>query len=99
MSEQPKNDRVSAARSATEGRGETFYPGSSRTPLAAYPPRERWDDWVELDARAWPKRKLPAAERENALGVYIHSLRKRLAAIGLRNALQTVRRVGYRLEL
>lgn len=52
-----------------------------------------------LISRAWPKRKLPAAECENALGVYIHSLRKRLAAIGLRNALQTVRRVGYRLEL
>ena len=55
MSE-PKSDRVSASRSATEGRGETFYPGPSRTPLGAYPPRERWDDWVELDSRAWPKR-------------------------------------------
>jgi anaerobic selenocysteine-containing dehydrogenase len=51
-----KTDRVSAARSATEGRGETFYPGPSRTQLAAYPPRERWDDWVELDSRAWPQR-------------------------------------------
>ena len=55
MSE-PKSDRVSASRSATEGRGETFYPGPSRTPLGAYPPRERWDDWVELDSRAWPRR-------------------------------------------
>ena len=55
MSE-PKSDRVSASRSATEGRGETFYPGPSRTALGAYPPRERWDDWVELDAKAWPKR-------------------------------------------
>jgi anaerobic selenocysteine-containing dehydrogenase len=51
-----KIERVSAARSATEGRGETFYPGPSRTQLAAYPPRERWDDWVELDPRAWPQR-------------------------------------------
>jgi anaerobic selenocysteine-containing dehydrogenase len=51
-----KIDRVSAARSATEGRGETFYPGPSRTQLAAYPPKERWDDWVELDSRAWPRR-------------------------------------------
>ena len=51
-----KIDRVSAARSATEGRGETFYPGPSRTQLAAYPPKERWDDWVELDSRAWPQR-------------------------------------------
>jgi len=55
MSER-KSDRVSASRSATESRGETFYPGPSRTPLGAYPPRERWDDWVELDAKAWPKR-------------------------------------------
>jgi anaerobic selenocysteine-containing dehydrogenase len=51
-----KTDRVSAAKSATEGRGETFYPGPSRTQLAACPPRERWDDWVELDPRAWPRR-------------------------------------------
>jgi anaerobic selenocysteine-containing dehydrogenase len=51
-----KIDRVSAARSATEGRGETFYPGPSRTQLAAYPPKERWDDWVELDSRRWPER-------------------------------------------
>jgi anaerobic selenocysteine-containing dehydrogenase len=51
-----KIDRVSAARSATEGRGETFYPGPSRTQLAAFPPKERWDDWVELDSRRWPER-------------------------------------------
>jgi anaerobic selenocysteine-containing dehydrogenase len=50
------NDRVSASRSATEARGETFYPGPSRTQLGAYPPKERWDDWVELDSRAWPRR-------------------------------------------
>ena len=55
MSE-PKSDRVSASRSDTESRGETFYPGPSGTPLGAYPPRERWDDWVELDSRAWPNR-------------------------------------------
>jgi anaerobic selenocysteine-containing dehydrogenase len=51
-----KIHRVSAAKSATESRGETFYPGPSRTQLAAYPPKERWDDWVELDSRAWPER-------------------------------------------
>ena len=50
------NDRVSATRKATETRGETFYPGPSRTQLAAFPPKERWDDWVELDSRAWPQR-------------------------------------------
>ena len=48
--------RVSAAREAAAARGETFYPGPSRIHLAAFPPKERWDDWVELDSRAWPKR-------------------------------------------
>jgi len=56
MASPRKTDRVSASRSATEARGETFYPGPSRTQLAAYPPKERWDDWVELDSRAWPQR-------------------------------------------
>jgi len=49
--------RVSAARRDVEGRGETFYPGPSRVHLASFPPKERWDDWVELDSRAWPERK------------------------------------------
>ena len=49
--------RVSAARAAAEKRGETFYQGSSRVHLAAFPPRERWDDWVELSSRAWPARE------------------------------------------
>jgi len=48
--------RVSAARAACEERGETFYPGASKTFLAGFPPPERWDDWVELDSRAWPRR-------------------------------------------
>ena len=51
------NERVSAARKETEARGETFYPGPSRVHLAAFPPKERWDDWVELESRAWPERK------------------------------------------
>ncbi|MEM7584863.1 MAG: molybdopterin-dependent oxidoreductase [Acidobacteriota bacterium] len=51
------NQRVSAAKAATEARGETFYPGASRVHLAAFPPKERWDDWVELDSKAWPERK------------------------------------------
>jgi hypothetical protein len=48
------NERVSAARKETEARGETFYPGPSRIHLAAFPPKERWDDWVELESKAWP---------------------------------------------
>jgi anaerobic selenocysteine-containing dehydrogenase len=50
------NERVSAAKRDTLARGETFYPGPSRVHLASFPPRERWDDWVELDSRAWPRR-------------------------------------------
>ena len=57
MSLSKLNERVSAARRETEARGETFYPGPSRVHLAAFPPKERWDDWVELDSRAWPRRK------------------------------------------
>jgi anaerobic selenocysteine-containing dehydrogenase len=26
------------------------------TELASFPPPERWDDWVEYDAKAWPRR-------------------------------------------
>jgi anaerobic selenocysteine-containing dehydrogenase len=55
-SEDP-NSLVHVTREETEARGETFYPGASRIHLAAYPPKERWDDWVELDPQAWPRRK------------------------------------------
>ncbi|HKR01899.1 MAG TPA: molybdopterin-dependent oxidoreductase [Pyrinomonadaceae bacterium] len=51
------NKRVSAARREVEARGETFYPGPSRIHLAAFPPKERWDDWVELDSKSWPERR------------------------------------------
>lgn len=57
MSLDKLNARVSAARAETESRGETFYPGPSRVHLASFPPKERWDDWVELDSKAWPQRK------------------------------------------
>ncbi|MBI2962611.1 MAG: molybdopterin-dependent oxidoreductase [Deltaproteobacteria bacterium] len=50
------NPRVSATRGATQARNETFYPGPSGGDLAAFPPKERWDDWVELDSRSWPRR-------------------------------------------
>ena len=32
------------------------YPGPSRIHLAAFPPKERWDEWRELDSTAWPRR-------------------------------------------
>ncbi len=51
------NQRVSAAREETEARGETFYPGPSRIHLAAFPPKERWDDWVELESKSWPRKE------------------------------------------
>src|SRR5213594_1118644 len=33
------------------------YPGPSRIHLAAFPPKDRWGDWTELDSQAWPQRK------------------------------------------
>jgi anaerobic selenocysteine-containing dehydrogenase len=62
MPHKPRRDlaeraaRVSAARRAVEARGETFYQGPSAVHLAAFPPKKRWDDWVELDSRSWPRR-------------------------------------------
>src|ERR1043166_2505337 len=35
----------------------TNYPGPSRIHLSAFPPKDRWDDWTELDSQAWPQRK------------------------------------------
>ncbi len=56
-------ERVSAAKEATEKRGETFYQGPSGIHLASHPPFERWGDWMELDSKAWPTKK----ERRYAL--------------------------------
>jgi anaerobic selenocysteine-containing dehydrogenase len=36
---------------------KTTYPGPSRIHLSAFPPKDRWDDWTELDSQAWPHRK------------------------------------------
>ncbi len=60
---QEAGERVSAAREATEKRGETFYQGPSGIHLASHPPFERWSDWMELDSKAWPTKK----ERRYAL--------------------------------
>src|SRR5262245_47333665 len=56
MSATKPPERVSATQTETETGGETFFPGPSGIQLAAFPPPERWDDWVELDSRAWPRR-------------------------------------------
>ena len=32
------------------------YPGPSGIYLDSFPPKDRWDDWTELDSRAWPER-------------------------------------------
>ena len=52
---------------------------------------------LELIEQVWVGSALRRSERENALTVYICTLRKRLRGIGLSSALQTVRRTGYRL--
>jgi anaerobic selenocysteine-containing dehydrogenase len=57
MSFEEPEEHVSANREDTAARGETFYPGPSRSHLAAFPPKERWNNWTELDSQAWPQRK------------------------------------------
>lgn len=54
---------------------------------------------AQLIARAWPRDAISSTERDNALAVYVCTLRKRLAAIGFGHALQTVRGVGYRIVI
>lgn len=56
MSHPKRQEQVSATQSAIETRRETSYAGPSRARLSAFPPKERWSDWVELDSRAWPQR-------------------------------------------
>ncbi len=55
-------------------------------------------DRATLIARVWPNHRLRFGERENALAVYVHSLRKRLGAIGIARLLRTVRGVGYKVD-
>lgn len=63
MKPKETNARVSAAKDETELREETFYKGPSGIHLASFPPKERWDEWTELDSKSWPKR----SERRYAL--------------------------------
>ncbi len=56
MKRKGTSEQALAAREHAESRGETFYPGPSGINLASFPPRERWDEWVELDSKAWPER-------------------------------------------
>lgn len=51
-----------------------------------------------LIARGWPRRSV-GVEYEDTLTVYICGLRRRLASIGLGQALETVRGVGYRVRV
>lgn len=50
------SERLRERREAVDAAGQTFYQGPSRIDLASFPPKERWDDWVELDSRQWPNR-------------------------------------------
>ncbi len=52
----------------------------------------------QLAGRLWPAAN-GTPDKENGLAVYVCGLRKRLAAIGMGSALQTVRGVGYRLVI
>ena len=52
----------------------------------------------QLAGRLWPAAN-GAPEKEIGLAVYVCGLRKRLAAIGVGSALQTVRGVGYRFVI
>ncbi len=45
---------MSAGEGTTRTVGEWYGPAEGL--LTAYPPREQWDDWVEVDAKAWPRR-------------------------------------------
>ncbi len=51
------NNQAPLGSTDIDSHNETFYPGPSRIHLAAFPPKERWDDWTELDSQAWPRRK------------------------------------------
>lgn len=53
---------------------------------------------TDLIRRVWPEDDEDMIEeRENALAVYVCSLRKRLKSIGVGSALHTVRGVGYQI--
>jgi DNA-binding response OmpR family regulator len=54
---------------------------------------------AQLIARVWPRDRIASSGRGNSLAVYVCTLRKHLAEIGLGQALQTVRGVGYRLVI
>lgn len=63
LSKQPQErvkkvaELLSARKSEVTSRGETFYQGPSNIALAAHPPFERWDNWVELDSKSWPEKR------------------------------------------
>ena len=60
MAHREPDKLVSAALSASEGRGEEPLPGPSGGDLAAAPPPTRWEDWMEPD----PSVSRPPAPRK-----------------------------------
>ncbi len=58
------DEQTNAAGTALPTFGETDRPAVKLTRvehpdgrISSYPPPEMWNDWVELDAKAWPRRK------------------------------------------
>ena len=59
---------------------------------------ERPTSRSELIGRVWPRDEMPSSEREDALAVYVCSLRKRLGVLGIESAILTVQAYGYRMR-
>src|SRR5687768_10402275 len=58
----PANSNLPPLRVGEGGRGGEVrrvtepFPPTRTSGLASFPPPERWDDWTELEATAWPER-------------------------------------------
>ena len=58
--QEPANTTHGAKQASAPAAAAGPSPGAPRTgpwELHVAPPPERWDDWTELDARAWPERR------------------------------------------
>src|SRR5262245_21982827 len=56
--EPPPHDPALVATATPAAKSATLPqpPSSNPHPLASYPPVEQWDDWVEYDPKAWPRK-------------------------------------------